>query len=72
MGFTDFLGSAVGSIAGNLAAKAKEAMVYEKEYKGLSNDELRREFEHLSKRSNTESFLRRTAIKKIMDERSGR
>lgn len=72
MGFTDFLGSVAGSIAGNLAAKAKEAMVYEKEYKGLSNDALRREFEHLSKRSNTESKLRRVAIQKIMDERSGR
>jgi hypothetical protein len=72
MGFMDFLGSTVGSIGGNLAAKAKEVMVYEKEYKGLSNDALRREDEHLSKKRNTESFLRRAAIKKIMDERSGR
>lgn len=72
MGFTDFLGSVAGSIAGDLVAKGKEVRVYEKEYKGLSNDALRREFEHLSKRSNTESLLRRTAIKNIMDERSGR
>ena len=72
MGFTDFLGSVAGSIAGDLVAKAKEARVYEKEYKGLSNDALRREDEHLSRERTTESKLRRTAIKMIMDERSGR
>ena len=67
MGFGEFLGSAMGT----LAAKGQEMMEYKGEYEHLTDRALKEEFKHLrrSSASSKEKLLRQMAVLSILKDR---
>ena len=65
MGFLDFLGSAMGS----MAAKMQEAQSYMSEYEPMTDKELIREYNDLKGRSGREVEARKMAVRTILNQR---
>ena len=65
MGFLDFAGEMLGKIA----VQAKEMDGYKREYEGMSNNQLKVEFDAIKNKRGDEYNLRRCAIKSVLSDR---
>ena len=69
MGFLDSLGSALGSVAGNLAEQGKLLREIKNEYESWSNYDLKVEYNKWNSRNSQEARLRKGAIRSILEDR---
>ena len=69
MGFLDYLGSVLGSLAGNMAEQAKLMNEFKSEYENMNNYDLKDEYRRWQSKSDREASLRKAVIKTILKER---